>query len=188
MVDTTLIDLAQAANGCTLHLAFIEAGERRELEVKIPAGVHAGQKLRLRGKGGRGQQGGEDGDLYLHIELKPHPVFRVDHQDLYFDLNLSPWEAALGAEVTVPTLDSNVVLTVPAGTSSGKTLRLRGRGIAARTGSETRHGDMYALVRIAVPAQLTEQERKLMEELSRISTFAPRQQISGEAPHDRTAR
>jgi curved DNA-binding protein len=188
MVDTTLIDLAQAINGCTLHLAFVDAGARRELEVKIPAGVHAGQKLRLRGKGGRGVRGGEDGDLYLHIELKPHPIFRIDHQDLYFDLRLSPWEAALGAEVTVPTLAGNVVLTVPAGTSSGKTLRLRGRGIPAKAASQDRCGDMYAQVSIAVPSQLTEQERKLMDEFARISTFAPRQPLSGEAPHDRTAR
>jgi curved DNA-binding protein len=188
LVDTTRIDLTQASRGCTLHLVFADAGERHELEVKIPAGVHAGQKLRLRGKGGRGRHGGEDGDLYLHIELKPHPVFRVDHQDLYFDLTLSPWEAALGAEVTVATLESEVVLTVPAGTSSGKTLRLRGRGMQASPGPEGRRGDMYALVRIAVPAKLTDPERKLMEELSRVSAFAPRKSKSGEGPHDSTVR
>lgn len=186
MVDAARIDLAQAANGCTLHLAFIEAGTRRELEVKIPPGMRAGQKLRLRGKGGRGRNGGDDGDLYLHIELTPHPTFRVDHRDLYFDLTLSPWEATLGAELTVSTLDSHVVLTVPPGTSSGTTLRLRGRGLPAGTAADAKPGDMYALVRIAVPRQLTEPERKLMDELSRISLFAPRQTTPGEAPHDRT--
>ena len=188
MVDTARIDLAQAANGSTLHLAFIEAGERRELEVKIPAGTRSGQKLRLRGKGGRGQNGGEDGDLYLHIELTPHPIFRVDQRDLYFDLTISPWEAALGAELTVPTLDSDVVLTVPEGTSSGKTLRLRGRGLPAGSGAGAVQGDMYAVVRIAVPRQLSEPERKLMNELARVSTFAPRNQNTnpGVKPHDST--
>ena len=186
MVDAARIDLAQAANGCTLHLAFIEAGARRELEVKIPPGMRAGQKLRLRGKGGRGQRGGEDGDLYLHIELTPHPTFRVDRHDLYFDLDLSPWEAALGAEITVPTLSSHVVLTVPPGTSSGKTLRLRGRGLPAGSATDAQPGDMYALVRIVVPRQLTDAERKLMEELSRISAFTPRQTTPGEHPHERT--
>lgn len=186
MVDTTQLDLTQALQGCTLHLAFIEAGERRELEVKIPAGVRSGQKLRLRGKGGKGQRGGEDGDLYLHIELKPHPSFRVDHQDLYFDLALTPWEAALGAEVTVPTLKGDVLLSVPAGTSSGKKLRLRGRGLPSGPGAATRRGDMYALVRIDVPATLTAQERQLFEDLSRTSTFAPRPHPPG-ASHEHAA-
>jgi curved DNA-binding protein len=185
MVDSTQLDLVQALQGCTLHLAFIDAGERRELEVKIPAGVRSGQKLRLRGKGGKGQRGGEDGDLYLHIELKPHPGFRVDHQDLYFDLVLTPWEAALGAEVTVPTLEGDVLLSVPAGTSSGKKLRLRGRGLPGGPGAATRRGDMYALVRIDVPTTLTAQERQLFEDLSRTSTFAPRPNPSG-ASHEHT--
>lgn len=186
MVDSADIDLLQASQGCILHLAFIDAGERRELEVTIPAGVRAGQKLRLRGKGGRGQRGGQDGDLYLHIGLKPHPVFRTDHQDLYFDLSLTPWEAALGAEVTVTTLEGAVLLAVPAGTSSGKKLRLRGRGMPESPGTDARRGDMYAVVGIAVPATLTAQERSLLEELSRISTFTPRNQPNG-TPHERTA-
>jgi curved DNA-binding protein len=179
MVDSAQIDLLQASQGCTLHLAFIESGERRELEVTVPAGVRSGQKLRLRGKGGKGQRGGEDGDLYLHIGFKPHPVFRADHQDLYFDLSLTPWEAALGAEVNVTTLEGVVLLTVPAGTSSGRKLRLRGRGMPGRSGADAPRGDMYALVGIAVPATLTAQERTLLEELSRISTFTPRNQTTG---------
>ena len=186
MVDSADIDLLQASKGCILHLAFVEAGERRELEVTIPAGVRSGQKLRLRGKGGKGQRGGEPGDLYLHIGIKPHPVFRTDHQDLYFDLSLTPWEAALGAEVTVTTLEGPVLLTIPAGTSSGKKLRLRGRGLPESAGAHARRGDMYALVAIAVPATLTAQERTLLEELSRISTFTPRNQLNG-TPHEHTA-
>jgi curved DNA-binding protein len=179
MVDSAQIDLLQASQGCVLHLAFVEAGERRELEVTIPAGVRSGQKLRLRGKGGKGQRGGEDGDLYLHVGIKPHPTFRADHQDIYFDLSLTPWEAALGAEVTVKTLEGAVLLTVPAGSSSGRKLRLRGRGMPKGTGVNAPRGDLYALVGIAVPATLTVQERTLLEELARTSTFAPRNQSTG---------
>lgn len=172
--ETVQIDLAQALTGSTLHLALQEGGAQRELEVTVPAGVRAGQKLRLRGKGGRGQAGAEDGDLYLHIRFAPHPRFRLDQQDLYFDLALSPWEAMLGADITVPTLDGEVVLTVPPGTGSGKKLRLRARGMPQGPGPALARGDMYALVRIDVPPQTTAEERKLLEELARISSFTPR--------------
>jgi curved DNA-binding protein len=182
MEDTVLVDLEQALHGSTLHMALLDQGVRRELEVTIPAGVRAGQKLRLRGKGGKGQHGGEAGDFYLHIALNPHPRFRVDQQDLYFDLALSPWEAMLGAEVTVPTLDGEVVLTVPPGSSSGKKLRLRGRGMPQGPGAQAKRGDLYALVRVDVPPQTTPEERKLLEELARISTFAPRSPSTGTAP------
>ena len=182
MEDTVLVDLAQALHGSTLHMVLMDHGERRELEVTIPAGVRSGQKLRLRGKGGRGQHGGEDGDFYLHIALNPHARFRVDQQDLYFDLTLSPWEAMLGADITVPTLDGEVVLSVPAGSGSGKKLRLRGRGLPHGSGPDSKRGDLYALVRVAVPAQLTPDERTLLEQLARISTFSPRPLSTGTTP------
>jgi curved DNA-binding protein len=183
--DTVLVDLAQALHGSTLHMALMDQGVRRELEVTIPAGVRAGQKLRLRGQGGKGLQGGANGDFYLHVAFNPHPRFRVDRQDLYFDLPLSPWEAMLGADITVPTLEGEVVLSVPAGSSSGRKLRLRARGLpdgadsGTGTGVSTKapRGDMYALVRLDVPAQLTPEERKLVEELARISSFSPRPQL-----------
>jgi curved DNA-binding protein len=176
--DTVLIDLGQALTGTTLHIALLDNGERRELEVTVPAGVRSGQKLRLRGKGGKGQHGGQDGDFYLHIGFKPHPRFRVDGADLYFDLALSPWEAMLGADITVPTLESALVLTVPPG-SSGKKLRLRGHGLRQGAGAQATRGDMYALVRVEVPAQTTAEERKLLEELARISLFHPRPHPTG---------
>lgn len=178
MEDTVLVDLEQALHGSTLHMALMDQGTRRELEVTIPAGVRAGQKLRLRGKGGKGLHGGEDGDFYLHIALNPHPRFRVDQHDLYFDLALSPWEAMLGADVTVPTLDGDVVLTVPPGSSSGKKLRLRGRGLPQGSGAQATRGDLYALVRVDVPAHTSPEERTLLEQLARISTFAPRPLVS----------
>ena len=108
-------------------------------------------------------------------------MFLTDRHDLYFDLALAPWEAALGAEVEVPTLDGPVLLTVPAGTRSGRKLRLRGRGLATGHGSR---GDLYALVHVDVPASLTPRERELFEELSRVSRFAPRAVAGREAAHE----
>jgi curved DNA-binding protein len=165
------ISLEDAHRGTTLNLNLEDDGGGRTLEVTIPPGVSEGQKLRLRGKGGKGRNGGPDGDIYLHITLAPHAVFRADHHDLYFDLALAPWEAALGAEVEVPTLEGPVMLTVPAGTRSGRKLRLRGRGLAH--GKQER-GDLYATVHIDVPATLTERERELFKELQAVATFDPR--------------
>jgi curved DNA-binding protein len=180
--DTVLIDLVQALRGSTLHMTLMDQGTRRELEVSIPAGVRSGQKLRLRGRGGKGLHGGEDGDFYLHVAFNPHPRFRVDRQDLYFDLALSPWEAMLGADITVPTLEGDVVLSVPPGSSSGKKLRLRGRGLPHGAGAQTARGDLYALVRVDVPTHTSAEERTLLEELARISTFTPRPAATGTTP------
>lgn len=162
------ITLADARKGVTVNLGLADASGQRTLEVTIPPGVRQDQKLRLRGKGGKGHNGGPDGDIYLHIALAPHAVFRPDGLDLYFDLALTPWEAALGAAVEVPTLDGPVLLTVPVGTRSGRKLRLRGRGLADG------HSDIYAIVHIDIPANITEPERALYLELARISNFNPR--------------
>lgn len=162
------ITLADARKGVTVSLGLADASGQRTLEVTIPPGVRQDQKLRLRGKGGKGHNGGPDGDIYLHIALAPHAVFRPDGLDLYFDLALTPWEATLGAAVEVPTLDGQVLLTVPAGTRSGRKLRLRGRGLADG------HSDIYAIVHIDIPANITEPEHALYLELARISNFNPR--------------
>jgi curved DNA-binding protein len=168
---TVAISLEAANSGTTLSLQVGDEEGGRTLEVTIPAGVSDGQKLRLRGKGGKGRNGGEDGDIYLHVTLAPHPVFRPHGHDLTFDLALAPWEAALGAEIEVPTLEGQVVLTVPAGTRSGRKLRLRGRGMADGRGGR---GDLYAVAAIDVPATLTERERELFQQLAESSTFNPR--------------
>ncbi|MEO5670385.1 MAG: DnaJ C-terminal domain-containing protein [Ramlibacter sp.] len=165
------ISLEDAHRGTTLSLNIEDGGGGRTLEVTIPPGVSEGQKLRLRGKGGPGRNGGADGDIYLHIALAPHPVFRADGHELHFDLALAPWEAALGAEIEVPTLDGAVLLTVPAGTRTGRKLRLRGRGLANGRGG---HGDLYATAHIDVPATLTPREREIFQELAAASTFNPR--------------
>lgn len=165
------ISLEDAHRGTALHLNLQQEEGALTLEVKVPAGVRDGQRLRLKGKGGKGRNGGPDGDIYLHIEISPHPVFRVDGHDLSFDLALAPWEAVLGADVEVPTLENPVVLTVPAGTQAGRKLRLRGRGLATSRGGR---GDLYAIVRIDVPGTATPHERELFEQLARESKFDPR--------------
>ena len=166
--STVTVTLAEARTGSSVSLHFADAAGERTLEVTIPPGVHQGQKLRLRGKGGQGHNGGADGDIYLHVALAAHPIFRPDGTDLYFDLALAPWEAALGADVEVPTLDGPVLLSVPPGTRNARKLRLRGRGLLAD------HSDLYALVHIEVAATLSEPERALYRELARISNFNPR--------------
>ena len=170
------ITLADARRGSTVNLNLADDAGERMLEVTIPPGVRQDQKLRLRGKGGKGHNGAPHGDIYLHIALAPHPVFRPDGLDLYFDLALAPWEAALGAEVEVPTLDGTVLLTVPSGTRAGRKLRLRGRGLADGK------SDIYAIVHIDVPTTLTEVERTLYLELARISHFNPRSVAPKENP------
>lgn len=162
------LSLAQAKKGSSVKLNLADPTGERTLEVTIPPGVRQDQKLRLRGQGGKGHNGAPDGDIYLHIALATHPVFRPDGLDLYFDLALTPWEAALGAEVEVPTLDGTVLLTVPPLTRAGRKLRLRGRGLADG------RSDLYALVRIDVPSSLTERERTLLQELALASSFNPR--------------
>jgi curved DNA-binding protein len=177
------IGLEDAHRGTALNLEVEYEDGPRTLEVTIPPGVSEGQKLRLRGKGDPGRHGGVDGDIYLHITVAPHPVFRPDRHDLYFDLALAPWEAALGAEVEVPTLDGPVVLTVPPGTRSGRKLRLRGRGLANGRGG---HGDLYAVAHIDVPASLTADERRLFEQLAKASRFNPRAVVGQGSSHETT--
>jgi curved DNA-binding protein len=171
------ITLAQARHGTTSHLTLADGQGERVLEVTIAPGASQSQKLRLRGKGGKGRNGAPDGDIYLHIELAPHEVFRPDHLDVYFDLVLAPWEAALGAAIEVPTLDSPVILTVPPGTRSGRKLRLRGRGLLPD------HSDLFAIVHLDVPAQSSERELALYRELAQASSFKPRAITPLEAHH-----
>jgi curved DNA-binding protein len=143
----------------------------RSIEVDIPAGVTDGQRIRLGGQGGQGTGGAAAGDLYLVVRIQPHPRYRVEGRDLYVELPLAPWEAALGTSVAVDTPGGEAKVRVPPGSSSGRRLRLRGRGLPNPRGGA---GDLFAEVRIVVPASPTERERELFEELARVSTFDPR--------------
>jgi curved DNA-binding protein len=141
--------------------------DHREINVNFPAGVRDGQLIRLAGQGGPGRDGGPPGDLYLRIALRVHPKFRRrGENDLDVDLPVAPWQAALGATVPVQTLDGTTQLRVPAGSSSGRRLRLRGRGLP-KSGSG--RGDLHAVVKITVPKELSDRERELYEELAEIS-------------------
>lgn len=164
------LTLEDAHRGTTMHLDLQRPEGPQTLQITVPPGVTEGQKLRLRGQGGKGRNGGADGDIYVHLRLLPHARYRVEGRNLYFDLALSPWEAALGAPVQVPTLDGDVVLTVPPGTHSAQKLRLRGRGL----GRGATAGDLYAVVHIDVPGTLTPRERELFEALAKESQFKPR--------------
>jgi curved DNA-binding protein len=163
------LGLEEAARGGKRWLSL---GDGRSVEVDIPKGVRDGQRIRLAGEGGPGIGGGAPGDLFLRVRLKPHPRYRVQGRDLYVDLAVSPWEAALGAEVPVQTLDGNARVKVPAGSSSGRKLRLRGQGLPGSAGAPS--GDLYAVVTIAVPKKLTRKERELFERLASVSKFDPR--------------
>jgi len=149
----------------------LSGAEQRSFDVNIPAGVTAGQRIRLAGQGGRGGDGGPPGDLYFIVRMLPHPLYRVQGRDLYLDLRLAPWEAALGTSVAIETPGGEAKLKVPHGTSSGKRLRLRGRGLPNPKG---RAGDLYAEAKIAVPGRLSHSERELFEQLAATSDFDPR--------------
>jgi curved DNA-binding protein len=173
------LSLEEAARGGRRMLSF---GDGRSFEVEIPRGVRDGQVIRLAGQGspgiGGGNAGGDTagagtaGDLLLRVRLRPHPRFRVEGRDLYVDLPVAPWEAALGATVPVPTLDGEAKVTVPAGSSCGRRLRLRGQGLPAGEGSAA--GNLYAAIQIQVPKKLTKAEREGFERLRKASKFDPR--------------
>lgn len=143
----------------------------RAFKARIPKGATDGQRLRVAGKGGRGANGGRDGNLYLNIALHPHSLFRVSGHDLYLDLPLAPWEAVLGATVEVPTLGGPVRLKVPPGTHAGQQLRLAQRGLPK---PKTGVGDLFVIPQIVVPTVASEHERALFKQLADGSTFNPR--------------
>ena len=161
------LTLEEAASGAERTVQL----DGRAFTARIPRGATDGQRLRLRGKGGPGMNGGPAGDLYLQIALEPHPLYRVSGHDLDIDVPLAPWEAALGAEVEVPTLEGRVKMKVPPGAKSGQKMRLAGKGLPKPGGGA---GDLYAVLGVAVPGSLTEREKQLYEELRKTSRFNPR--------------
>ena len=149
-------------------------------KARIPKGATDGQRLRVPRKGGRGRNGGESGDLYLNIHLRPHPLYRVNGHDLYLDLPLTASEAVLGTSVEVPTPGGTVRLKVPAGTQAGQQLRLPRRGLPMPRDGQ---GDLYAIAQIVVPGTVSDQERTLYQQLAEHSTFNPRAHFSQEGSH-----
>jgi curved DNA-binding protein len=177
---TAAITVEDAYRGTELDLnlsvpEYDEHGRMRRVplvfKARIPKGVTDAERLRLPGKGGKGLNGGPNGSLFLTIALQPHPLFRVTGHDLYLDLPLAPWEAALGTTVEVPTLGGPVRLKIPAGTNTGQKLRLGKRGLPKRREGE---GDLFAIAQIVVPPSPTEREKELFKELADASQFNPR--------------
>lgn len=158
------IDLDTAFNGGKRRLTLDRGGQRQSLEVNIPAGVTPGRKIRLAGQGEPGIGGGPPGDLLMEVRIAPHPIFSLDGRNVLVDLPIAPWEAALGAKVRVPTLGGKVTMNVPAGSSSGSRMRLKGRGLPGKPA-----GDQIVNLKVVVPKPRSERERALYEELAEAS-------------------
>jgi curved DNA-binding protein len=141
------------------------------MTVRIPKGATDGQRLRVKGKGGKGIHGGQDGDLHLNISIKPHHTFRVNGHDLYITLPVAPWEAALGAKIELQAVEQKILLNIKPGAQSGQKLRIAGKGLPKPKGGL---GDLYAVLQIANPATLSAKEKSLYEKLAKTSSFNPR--------------
>ncbi|RLC57076.1 MAG: J domain-containing protein, partial [Chloroflexota bacterium] len=158
------ISLREAYQGTTRILQK----DGRRLEVKIPPGARTGTRVRIAGEGGPGAAGGEAGDLYLRVKVRPDPQFERRGDDLYVTVPVDLYTAILGGKVRVPTLNGAVMLTIPPGTQNGRVFRLRGKGMP-RLRQPEQHGDLYAKVDVRLPTHLTPRQRELFEELRRIS-------------------
>lgn len=178
-----LIDLQDAYRGAqrgiSLQMPLLDAegrvvAQERTLNVTIPKGIREGQHLRLAGQGGPGQGEGTAGDLYLEIAFRPNPRFRVDGRDVYFDLPVAPWEAALGASITVPTPEDAVQLSIPPGSAAGRRLRLKGKGIPGKP-----PGDLHAVLVIALPPADTEAAKNAYRTMQQAFDFNPRADLEG---------
>ncbi len=176
-----MIDLDDAFHGATRTInlrapALDPQGHvithERTLNVQIPKGIKQGQQIRLAGQGSPGLGGAGPGDLYLEVEFRPHPIYRVEDRDLYLDLPVTPWEAVLGATVKAPTPTGIIDLKIPAGSASGRKLRLKGRGIPGKA-----PGDLYVVLKIALPPGDTEKARELYRRMQRELAFNPRARL-----------
>jgi curved DNA-binding protein len=162
----------RAGHLCNVCGGTGQMGKSETYQVKIPAGVSEGQRLRVAGRGEAGFGGATAGDLYLRVRLAKHPDFEVQDHNLVYEAELAPWEAVLGANISVPTLDGPVNIKIPPGTQNGQKLRVRGRGLTQRDGG---NGDLIVTARVEVPASVSESERKLWEQLAHASRFNPRE-------------
>ena len=179
-----LIDLADAYNGAkrtiALHMPTQDANghvstQERKLDVSIPKGIKAGQNLRLAGQGGPGMGSGAAGDLYLEIDFHPNPIYRVDGKDVYLDLPLAPWEAALGTTVNIPTpAGSTLELKIPAGTATDRKMRLKEKGIPSKEA-----GDLYVVPNIVLPSADTDAQKEAYQSLEKAFDFNPRTHLKG---------
>ena len=175
------ITLRDAFNGASVDLSLRSPTmhddgsiryEQRHLTVKIPAGVHDGQKLRLRGQGGPGIGSAVAGDLYITLNIEQDPLFHLDGNDITVHLPVTPWEAALGESVQVPTLQGAVKMNLPKNATTGKRLRLKGRGLPGNT-----PGDQYVVLSVVIPEVQNDEQRKAYEALGRLWSVDPRSEL-----------
>lgn len=173
-----LVTLEEAMNGTLRSISLRSvnrqtgAVETQTFQVRIPPGAIDGRRIRVPGHGDAGHDGGAAGDLYLRVRHAAHPDFTSREADIYHEVDIAPWEAVLGAEIIVPTLDGSIKLKVPAGTEGGQKLRVRARGLPK--GKTGERGDFYVSVHLVLPKQVSEDERRLWEQLRSTSTFKPR--------------
>lgn len=172
-----MVTLAEAVGGSVRTISLQQTNAldgsvaTESFRVRIPSGVQENQRIRVAGKGSPGVGGGEPGDLYLRVRFARHPDFRTEGTDLYYDLDLAPWEAVLGATVRIPTLEESISLKIPPGTNHGQKFRVRNRGLP---GPGNRRGDLYVAAVIQVPQHVDEDEKKLWQQLAERSAFEPR--------------
>jgi curved DNA-binding protein len=162
-----MVPLEEALHGAKRTISLRRAGSDKveTYQVKIPRGVREGQRIRLAGQGEAGEGGGKSGDLFLRVRLQRHPEFTVEGSDLIHEVKIAPWQAALGGELTVPTLEGDVRLKIPPGTQGGQRFRLRERGLPSSAG---KRGDLYVEVQINIPKKITERERELWQEMKNL--------------------
>ena len=162
-----MVTLEEALHGSTRQVSLRRAGSKKTetYQVKIPRGVREGQRIRLAGQGEAGERGGKSGDLFLRVRLARHPDFSVEGSDLVHEVKIAPWQAVLGDQIIVPTLEGNARLKLPPGTQGGQRFRLRGRGLPGVSGQR---GDLYVVMQITVPKKLSDSERKLWEQLAQL--------------------
>ncbi len=167
------LTLEEAYRGGMRALTLQGEGGARTLKVKVPEGVVSGQKIRLRGQGA--EHDGRKGDLYLTVDVLPHARFRLEGRDVHLRVPVAPWEAVLGRKIRVPTLGGPLEVSVPAGSSSGRKLRLKGRGLPGNP-----PGDQIIELEIVVPREVPDEARRLYEALEQVSSFSAREQMENE--------
>ena len=176
------VTLREALRGTSRRLTLTDVnGKLQTLEVRIPKGVLDGERVRVKGKGAPGQGGAPSGDLYLHVNFAPHPVFRPQGSDIVVNLPVWPWEAALGGDIEVPTLSGPVRLKIPPGSQSKQKMRIKGKGLPTRSGT---YGDQIVVLEVVVPPSVSPEEKGLFEELAKLKHSDPRSTLISEAAHD----
>src|SRR5213082_27079 len=162
-----MVTLEEALHGSTRTVSLRRAGSNKveNYQVKISRAVHEGQRIRLAGQGEAGTRGGKSGDLFLRVRLARHPDFTVEGSDLIHEVKIAPWQAVLGTELKVPTLEGNVRLKIPPGTQGGQRFRLRERGLPGISG---KRGNLYVVAQMNIPKKLTEREREIWSELAKL--------------------